>query len=256
MGIKSLRILLTALLFSVILPYKSAKAATIELFFDAFIPDARAINSAADVLPPFYTSFIGDDRGFDVLATKRGKARLFTSVTLDLAAKNPLIDTLTDTSVTIGFRLEDGKEVADELKSVPTSNITATRQNDSIILDVFAEARNPLIEQNLPPNIETPPAQYDYQIILSQTENFLEYTLTGTTRAYPAYSVYIEETPILLNPAGDNPDLLFVSEPINLQQGEITLTAESIPEPFSSIGLLILGFWGSSQMYMRQKSHI
>ncbi|MGK7948893.1 MAG: hypothetical protein AB4368_08840 [Xenococcaceae cyanobacterium] len=75
-GIKSLHIWLTSLLFSVIIPSQSAKAATIELFFDAFIPDARAINSAADVLPPFYTSFIGDDRGFDILATQKGYKKI------------------------------------------------------------------------------------------------------------------------------------------------------------------------------------
>ncbi|MDY6902268.1 MAG: hypothetical protein SWZ49_29990 [Cyanobacteriota bacterium] len=217
-----------------------AAAATIKLYFDAFIPEKRAVNSAADVLPPFYTSFIGDARDFDLNATIDGQSRLFTQVTLDTAAENPLIDTFTNTSVTIGFREENGVEVADELKSVPTSNVTANRVDNSIVLHVFAEARNPLIEQNLPPDIDTPPASYDYQIILTQTENLIDYTLTGSTRAYPAYSVFIEDTPILLNPAGETSDLLFVTEPIRQRQGQITQTPESIPEPPSVIGFLIL----------------
>ena len=210
-----------------------SSAATIQLLFDAFIPDERVINSVADVLPPFYTSFIGDNRNFDVNATKSGQARLFSSVILDLETENPLISTFTDTSVSVGFRIENGLEVADELKSVPTSNITAIRQGDSIILDVFAEARNPLIEVNLPPGLETPPAQYDYRVILTQTENLLEYTLTGTTKAYPAYSVFIEDQPILLNTAGDESDLIFVTETIAEIQGQIDIP-EPIPEPYSS----------------------
>ncbi len=250
---KAWKIALCLLLIFGIFSPQSAKAATIQLFFDAFIPDERAANSAADVLPPFYTSFIGDNRGFDFNATQKGLARLFTNVTLDLEAENPLINTFTDTSVTVGFRLENGQEVADELKSFPTSRVTANRLENSIVLDVFAEARNPLIEQNLPPDIETPPAQYDYEIILTQTENLLDYTLTGTTRAYPAYSIFIEQTPILLNPAGDTPDLLFVTEPISQRQGQIAIVSESIPEPPTLIGLLIMGVWGHTRLFLSKK---
>ena len=223
----------------VLLP-KLVSAATIQLFFDAFIPDERVANPAADILPPFYTSFIGDNRGFSSSATQAGEARLFTNVTLDLDASEPLIDTFTDTSTTIGFRSEGGVEVADEFKSTPNSSVTATRQDNLITLDVFAEARNPLIEQNLPPDIETPPAQYSYQITLEPKNNAIAYTLTGFTRAYPAYSVYIEDTPILLNPTVPDSNLLFVTEPIAEIQGQIALT-ESVNEPANFIGLLLLG---------------
>ena len=226
-------------LVCVLIP-RSVSAATIQLFFDAFIPEERVINPAADILPPFYTSFIGDNRGFSSSATQAGEARLFTTVTLDLDAPEPLINTFTDTSTTIGFRLEEGIEVADELKSTPNSSVTAVRDDNLITLDVFAEARNPLIEQNLPPDIETPPAQYDYQITLEQTENALDYTLTGFTRAYPAYSVYIEDTPILLDPTVPDSNLLFVEEPIAEIQGQIART-ESVNEPANFIGLSILG---------------
>ena len=219
---------------------KSVSAATIQLFFDAFIPEERAINPAADILPPFYTSFIGDNRGFSSSATRAGEARLFTNVTLDLDAPEPLIGSFTDTSTTIGFRLEDGVEVADEFKSTPSSNVTATRDENIITLDVFAEARNPLIEQNLPPDIETPPAQYDYQITLEQTENAIDYTLTGFTRAYPAYSVYLEDAPILLNPTVPDSNLLFVEEPIAEIQGQIVQT-KPVDEPANFTGLLVLG---------------
>ncbi len=67
-----------------------ASAAILSLYFDAFIPEERAPNPVSEVLPPFYTSFIGDDRGFDLEATQSGQARLFTQVLLDLEADEPL----------------------------------------------------------------------------------------------------------------------------------------------------------------------
>ena len=239
---------------------KSVSAATIQLFFDAFIPEERAINPAADILPPFYTSFIGDNRGFSNSATRSGEARLFTNVTLDLDAPEPLISSFTDTSTTIGFRLEEEIEVADEFKSTPNSRVTAIRNDNSIILDVFAEARNPLIEQNLPPDIETPPAQYDYQITLEPTENAIAYTLAGFTRAYPAYSVYIEDTPILLNPTVPDSNLLFLTEPIAETRGQIAI-ATSVSEPANFTGLLVLGSLllfskGKNQKWVKSKQKL
>jgi hypothetical protein len=217
-------------------------AATLALYFDAFIPEERAPNPASEVLPPFYTSFIGDNRGFDLEATQSGQARLFSRVVLDLEADKPLIESFTDTSPSVGFRIENGEEVSDTLKSASTSVITATRSGDEILLNVFAEARNPLIELFLPPDAPpVPPAQYDYQILLAGTGNFLDYTLSGTTREYPAYSTYIADTPVLLNLSGDNPVQLGVIEPIEPIQGQIAIAPTAVPEPTPLAGLAMLG---------------
>lgn len=67
----------------VVIEATPALAANIALYFDAFIPDERVINPVAEVLTPFYTSFIGDNREFDLEATQAGQARLFTRVLLD-----------------------------------------------------------------------------------------------------------------------------------------------------------------------------
>ncbi len=219
-----------------------ASAAILSLYFDAFIPEERVPNPLSEVLPPFYTSFIGDDRGFDLEATQSGQARLFTQVLLDLEADEPLISSFTDTSPTVGFRIENGEEVSDTLKSAPTSAITATRSGDAILLNVFAETRNPLIEVFLPPDAPpVPPAQYNYQISLARTGNFLDYTFSGTTREYPAYSAYIADTPLLLNPSGEEPFQLDVIEPIEPIQGRIALASTTVPEPTTLAGLAILG---------------
>ncbi len=190
----------------VVIKATPAPAATIALYFDAFIPDERAPNPVSEILPPFYTSFIGDNREFDLEATQAGQARLFTRVLLDLETDEPLIESFTDTSPSLGFRIENGEEVSDILKSLPTSAITAERDGDAILLNVFAEACNPLIESFLPPDAPpVSPAQYNYQISLSRTDDFLNYTIAGTIREYPAYSASIADVPVLLNQSVEDP---------------------------------------------------
>ncbi|MGB3533887.1 MAG: hypothetical protein WBA13_10265 [Microcoleaceae cyanobacterium] len=188
----------------------TAQAAQLTLGFDAFIPTARIANPAAEVLPPFFTEFIGDNRDFNLEATTNGQSRLFTQVILDSEAPNPLVSTFSGTGTTIGFLIENGIEVSQSAKGTPTSSVEATRIGDNeILLEVAARAVNPLIENFLPPDVEGIPAEYTYDIVFDFSDDKIQYELTGTNREYPSYSVFLNQTAILLNPAnGEDANLL------------------------------------------------
>lgn len=212
---KSLNMFAIALGLVAIAP--SAQAARLNLAFDAFIPTARVGNPAVETLPPFFTEFIGDNRGFDLDATLNREARLSTLVVLDTDLPDPIVSSSTEAGTTIGFLLEDGVETSLSDRTQPTSSVEATRISDrEILLSVAASATNPLIEKFLPPDIAVPPAEYIYDITLTSLDDGIGYDLVGTNREYPSYSVFLNQTPILLNPAnGEDANLLANVEPVS-----------------------------------------
>ena len=205
------------LALGIVLLSPAAQAAQLTFAFDAFIPSPRVVNPVAEVLPPFFTEFVGDDRDFDVDATLNGEARLFTQVVLDTEAPNPLVSSFSEAGTTVGFLMQDGLERSQSAQTTPTSAVQATRTGENeILLQVLARATNPLIDDFLPPEIPVPPAEYVYDITLMLLDGRVAYDLTGTTRAFPNYSVFLERTPLLLNPAnGDDSQLLAVIEPVS-----------------------------------------
>lgn len=195
----------------------SVQAAQLTFGFDAFIPTPRVVNPVADVLPPFFTEFIGDDRDFDVDATLNGEAHLFTQVVLDTDAPDLIVSTDSGSGTTIGFLIEEGVEVFQSAQATPTVAVEATRvSEDEILLEVAARATNPLIENFLPPEVEVFPAEYIYDIALTFLDEGISYDLTGTTREYPSYSVFLNRSPLLLNPANGEDSLLLGNiEPVS-----------------------------------------
>lgn len=224
----------------------TAQATQLTFGFDAFIPTARVDNPLAETLPPFFTEFIGDDRDFDLEATLSGQSRLFTQVVLDTDAPNPLVSTVSGSGTTVGFLMENGTEVSQSAQATPTSSVEVTRINpNEILLKVAASATNPLIDNFLPPDVEAIPAEYIYDIALTFLDNEIEYELTGTNREYPSYSVFLNQTPILLNPAnGENALLLGNVETVNAS-GTV-----SVNEPGM---LLALGMMGASLLIGQKK---
>lgn len=239
-AMKSLRILGMAASLAAIAP--SAQAAQLRLAFDAFIPTARVNNPAVDVLPPFFTEFTGDNRDFDLDATLNRQARLSTQVVLDTEAPDLIVSSSTEGGTSVGFLLEDGVETSQSAQAQATDSIEATRISDrEILLKVAARATNPLIDQFLPPDVEAEPAEYVYDIKLTLLEDGIGYDLTGTNRAYPSYSVFLNQTPILLNPAdGEDPTLLTNLEPVNAS-GVVAVNepANCLPLGLAGVGLLV-----------------
>lgn len=205
---KNLPILVMALGLAAIAP--AAQAAQFTLTFDAFIPTARVDNPAAEVLPPFFTEFIGDNRDFDLNATINGEARLSTQVVLDTDRPELIVNSSSEAGTTIGFLVADGVETFQSDRTTPISSVEATRVSDhEILLRVAASATNPLIDNFLPPEVVVPPAEYIYDIALTLLDEGIGYNLNGTNREFPSYSVFLNQTPILLNPAnGEDPNLL------------------------------------------------
>ena len=217
----------------------ASRAAQLTLNFDAFIPTPRIANPVANELPPFFTEFIGDDRDFDLVATQNGEARLFTEVVLDTDAPDPLVSSSTGGGTTVGFLIQDGVEVAQSAQAPTASSVTATRLSDNqILLEVAASATNPLIENFLPSDISVPPAEYVYDITLTQQADGLAYDLVGTNREYPSYSVFLNEVPILLNTAnGDDSTLLSNVESVSTSGVLLNPEAAAVAEPATLLGI-------------------
>lgn len=212
---KSTKILGIALGLVAIAP--SAQAAQVTLAFDAFIPTARVENPAADALPPFFTEFAGDDRDFDLNATLNREARISTLVVLDTDDPNLVVSSSTEGGTSVGFLLENGVEISQSDRAQATDNVEARWISDhEILLKVAARGTNPLIDQFLPPDVEAEPAEYIYEIKLTLLDEGIGYELVGTNREYPSYSVFLNQTPILLNPAnGEDASLLGNIEPVS-----------------------------------------
>lgn len=221
------------IVFSLVTTAPAAQAAQITFAFDAFIPTARVDNPAADTLPPFFTEFIGDNRGFDLEATLNGEARLSTQVVIDPDAPELIVSDFTKTGTSVGFLVEDGVEKSQSDRSTPTSSVEARRVSDrEILLKVAASGTNPLIDNFLPPGVENTPAEYTYDITLTLLDEGIGYNLVGTNREYPSYSVFLNQTPILQNPAnGEDAQLLGKIEPVSAT-GVI-----SVNEPVSILAL-------------------
>lgn len=233
------RLSVIGLFVSIVGMAPAASAAQLIFGFDAFIPTARVDNPLAEVLPPFYTEFIGDDRDFDRDATLNGEARLFTQVVVDTDAPDLIVSTFTAAGTTLGFFVEDGVEVTQSAQATPTSRVEARRMDPNTIrLAVAASATNPLIENFLPPDAEAFPAEYRYDITVTLRDDSIHYSLIGTTREYPSYSVYLNQAPLLLNPAdGEDARLLGNLEPVS------ATGVVPIPEPAM---LLALGMVSAS----------
>ena len=216
----------------------TAQAAQIRLDFDAFIPSARVTNPVADTLPPFFTEFIGDDRGFSLEATRNGQSRLFSQVILDTDMPNPLVSSFTEAGTSVGFLQQDGIETSQSLQDTPTSSVEATRIDEqTILLEIEAQAVNPLIEAFIPPEIEVevPPAEYVYDIELTLLDGAIDYALSGTTKAYPNYSAFLNGVPILQNEIdSDDSNLLCVIEPVSAS-GTV-----AVNEPANLLGLCLV----------------
>lgn len=211
----------------------TTQAAQITLDFDAFIPTERVSNPAAETLPPFFTEFVGDDRGFSLEATRSGQSRLFSQVVLDTEAPDSLVSSFTGGGTTIGFLQQDGTEVSQTAEASSFSHIEAVRtSNSTISLKVEARAANPLIEAFVPPEIEVPPAEYIYDIELTLLNDAIGYELVGTNRAYPNYSAFLNGEPILQNAFDANDAaLLSVIEPVS-SSGIV-----AVNEPVGLLGL-------------------
>lgn len=223
-----------------------AQAARLVLDFDAFIPTERVVNPAAERFPPFFTAFAGDNRDFSLEATRKGQSRLFSQVVLDTDSPDLIVSSFAEAGTSIGFLEQDGVEVSQSDKTTPTSSFKATRVDErNIKLEVAVSGTNPLIEKflppDLPPDVEISPAEFIYDIDIALSDNGVSYDLTGTNRAYPSYSVFLNREPILQNPAdGDNPELLGVIEPVNAS-GSISAIAVNEPSPLFGLGL-VAGF--------------
>lgn len=223
--------------FGIVAIAPAAQAAQLSLAFDAFIPTARVINPVADVLPPFFTEFIGDNRDFDLNATLNQEARLSTQVVLDTDTPDLIVSSSTVAGTTIGFLLENGVETSLSDRTEPISSVEATRISDSeILLKVAASATNPLVDNFLPPDVIVPPAEYVYDVALTFLDEGIGYDLVGVNREYPSYSVFLNQTPILLNAAnGTDPNLLANIESVSAQ-GIV-----AVHEPRGLFGLFALG---------------
>ncbi|MGB3291406.1 MAG: hypothetical protein WBB01_00275 [Phormidesmis sp.] len=232
------------IVFSLITIAPTAQAAQITFGFDAFIPTARIDNPVAEVLPPFFTEFIGDNRDFNREATFNGEARLFTQVVLDTDAPDPLVSALSEAGTTVGFLLKDGVEVSQSDKTAPISSVEATRMSQrEILLKVAASATNPLVDNFLPPEVEVPPAEYIYDIALTLFDGGIGYNLVGTNREFPSYSVFLNQTPILLNPANADDALLLGNiEPVSAMGTVSVDEPVKVNEPVSLIALGMMGF--------------
>ncbi|MEO1621149.1 MAG: PEP-CTERM sorting domain-containing protein [Cyanobacteria bacterium J06632_3] len=223
----------------------AARAAKLTFNFDAFIPAPRVVNPVADVLPPFFTEFTGDGRGFDFEATRNGESRLFTEVVLDTEAEDPLVSASTSGGISVGFLTVDGVEVSQSAQAIATSTVSATRLSDrEILLQVAARTQNPLIVNFLPPEVPAEavaPAEYIYDIALELSDDGVSYELTGTNRGFPSYSAFLNGTPILANPAGDEgSSLLEVLEPVSTSGFVEVSEATNVNEPATLLGLGIV----------------
>ncbi len=220
----------------------AAQAARLTLDFDAFIPTERVANPAVDLLPPFFTEFVGDNRGFSLEATRNGQSRLFSQVVIDTQSPDLIVSSFAEAGTSVGFLEQNGVEVSQSDKTTPVSSFEATRVGEnSIKLKVAAQATNPLIEKFLPPDIETTPAEFIYDIDLTLSDDGIIYDLTGTNRAYPNYSVFLNGEPILLNPTDDvnNPELLNVIESVQAS-GKVSVAAVNEPSSLLGLGLIAI----------------
>lgn len=218
-----------------------AEAVQIKLGFDAFIPTARVANPLAEVLPPFFTEFIGDNRSFSLEATRNGEARLFSQVVLETDNPNLILSAFSEAGTTVGFRLENGVEVSQSARTTPISSIEAARTGENeIFLKVAASATNPLIDDFLPPEVEVFSAEYIYDIRLTILSNGIGYDLVGTNREFPNYSVFLNQAPILLNPANGTDSLLLGNiEPVSAK-GTVTVSEPAVLLALGLTSLLLL----------------
>ena len=209
-----------------------AQTELLTLDFDAFIPTERVTNPAAEILPPFFTEFAGDNRDFSLEATRNGQSRLFAQVVLDTESPDLIVSSFAEAGTSTGFLEQNGVEVSQSDKTTPISSFEATRVDErNIRLKVTVRGKNPLIENFLPPDTETSPAEFIYDIDLTLCDEGISYDLVGTNRAYPSYSVFLNGEPILQNPADDvdNPELLGILEPVNAT-GTVSRAAADEPQ--------------------------
>lgn len=219
----------------------AAQATQLTFDFDAFIPTERVTNPAAELLPPFFTEFKGDNRDFSLEATRSGRSRLFSQVVIDTENPELIISSFAQAGTSVGFLEQDGVEVSQSDRTTPISSFTATRVDDRTIkLEVAARATNPLIDNFLPPDVENTPAEFIYDIDLTLSDNGVDYELVGTNRAYPNYSVFLNGEAILLSETEDagNPELLRIIEPVEAS-GTV-----SVNEPNGLIGVGLLAIAG------------
>ena len=229
------------LIFAIVTVAPPAQAARLTFDFDAFIPTKRVTNPAAELLPPFFTEFKGDDRDFSLEATRNGQARLFSQVVLDTDSPDLIASSFAEAGTSVGYLEENGIEVSQSDRTTPISSFAATRVSDrNIKLEVAVRGTNPLIDKFLPPDVENTPAEFIYNIDLTLSDDGIDYELAGTNRAYPSYSVFLNGEPILLNPANDvdNPELLGVIEPVEAR-GTV-----AVDEPVGLLGLGLLAIAG------------
>lgn len=239
-------------IFGLLIAPTAAQAAQISLGFDAFIPTARIANPVAQTLPPFFTEFIGDNRDFDLDATLSGKARLSTQVVLDTDAPDLLVSMSSTAGTTVGFLQQAGVEVSQSDRTTPVSSVEAVRISDrEILLKVAASATNPLITNFLPPEIEVPPAEYVYDITLTLLEGGIGYDLVGTNREFPSYSVFLNQTPILLNPA-DAEDATLLGNLESVSASGIVAVNE--PTNLVALGVMSLVLLTGCKQYSRRHS--
>ena len=240
------------LIFAFVTAAPAAQAARLTFDFDAFIPTKRVANPAAELLPPFFTEFKGDNRDFSLDATRNGQARLFSQVILDTDSPDLIASSFAEAGTSVGYLEENGIEVSQSDRTTPISSFTATRVSDrNIRLEVAVRGTNPLIDKFLPPDVENTPAELIYTIDLTLSDSGIGYELIGTNRAYPSYSVFLNEEPILLNPANDvdNPELLGVIEPVRAS-GTVAIEpvrasgTVAVDESVSLLGLGLLAIAG------------
>ena len=219
----------------------AAQATQLTFDFDAFIPTERVTNPAAELLPPFFKEFAGDNRDFSLDATRSGRSRLFSQVVIDTNNPDLIISSFAQAGTSTGFLEENGVEVSQSDRTTPISSFTATRIDArNIKLEVAVSGTNPLIDNFLPPDVENTPAEFIYDIDLTLSDSGIDYELAGTNRAYPNYSVFLNGEAILLNSTedADNPELLRIIEPVEAN-GTV-----SVNEPPSWLGLGLLAIVG------------
>lgn len=170
----------------------------VNVYTEAFIPHDRIeppVPAPGDIDIPYH-AFDGDGagRGYE----KGLSARMYTSVTVDVCAEDPLLDDPEHgTGETVGYEWEwetldaspwvTYREVSETGKaSTEDMSATVTKVDDCTVqVEIDAAAAMPLISG-------APDIDYHYSIELScSKDDVVEYEMAGYHDGYPAYAIYI-----------------------------------------------------------------